>query len=213
MIGVYDYTVIATYASLFVGLCGIFAAMDGEPLFAVLALMLTGILDAFDGRIARTKKNRSEREKRFGIQIDSLNDLVCFGVLPAVIGFASFESRSAFYLASLAFFALAALIRLAFFNVTEEERQNETNEVRKFYLGLPVTSAALLIPFFWILSHYLPLHLPVSHSMAYGAGTFLLGVLFITPVQVKKPGLLGILVLAALGLGELAFLCVGLMFL
>lgn len=208
MIGVYDYTVIATYASLFVGLCGIFAAMDGEPLFAVLALMIAGILDAFDGRIARTKKNRTEREKRFGIQIDSLNDLVCFGVLPAVIGFASFESRSAFFLASLAFFALAALIRLAFFNVTEEERQNTTNEVRKYYLGLPVTSAALLIPFFWILAHYLP----VSDSFGYGAACFLLGVLFITPVQIKKPGLLGILVFAALGLAELAFLFVGLMF-
>lgn len=208
MIGVYDYTVIATYASLFVGLCGIFAAMDGEPLFAVLALMIAGILDAFDGRIARTKKNRTEREKRFGIQIDSLNDLVCFGVLPAVIGFASFESRSAFFLASLAFFTLAALIRLAFFNVTEEERQNTTNEVRKYYLGLPVTSAALLIPFFWILAHYLP----VSDSFGYGAACFLLGVLFITPVQVKKPGLGGILVFAALGLGELAFLIVGLMF-
>lgn len=208
MIGVYDYTVIATYASLFVGLCGIFAAMDGEPLFAVLALMIAGILDAFDGRIARTKKNRTEREKRFGIQIDSLNDLVCFGVLPAVIGFASFESRSAFFLASLAFFTLAALIRLAFFNVTEEERQNTTNEVRKYYLGLPVTSAALLIPFFWILAHYLP----VSDSFGYGAACFLLGVLFITPVQVKKPGLGGILVLAALGLAELAFLIVGLMF-
>lgn len=208
MIGVYDYTVIATYASLFVGLCGIFAAMDGEPLFAVLALMIAGILDAFDGRIARTKKNRTEREKRFGIQIDSLNDLVCFGVLPAVIGFASFESRSAFFLASLAFFALAALIRLAFFNVTEEERQNTTNEVRKYYLGLPVTSAALLIPFFWILAHYLP----VSDSFGYGAACFLLGVLFITPVQIKKPGLLGILVFAALGLAELAFLFVGLVF-
>lgn len=208
MIGVYDYTVIATYASLFVGLCGIFAAMDGEPLFAVLALMIAGILDAFDGRIARTKKNRTEREKRFGIQIDSLNDLVCFGVLPAVIGFASFESRSAFFLASLAFFTLAALIRLAFFNVTEEERQNTTNEVRKYYLGLPVTSAALLIPFFWVLAHYLP----VSDSFGYGAACFLLGVLFITPVQIKKPGLLGILVFAALGLAELAFLFVGLMF-
>lgn len=39
-----------------------------------------------DGRIARTKKDRTEQEKRFGIQIDSLNDLVCFGVLPAAIG-------------------------------------------------------------------------------------------------------------------------------
>ncbi len=208
MIGVYDYTVIATYASLFVGLCGIFAAMEGYGILAVFALMLSGILDAFDGRIARTKKNRTEREKRFGIQIDSLNDLICFGVLPAVIGYA-FGCKAIWFLATLSFFVLAALIRLAYFNVTEEERQNTTNEVRKYYLGLPVTSAALLVPFFWLLPHYLPLNAEIT----YAAALFVFGVLFITPVQIKKPGLAGILILAALGLLELAFLFVGFVFL
>lgn len=83
MIGVYDYTVIATYLSLLLGLGGLYSAAQNEPLDAMLCLMLAGLLDAFDGRIARTKKDRTEQEKRFGIQIDSLNDLVCFGVLPA----------------------------------------------------------------------------------------------------------------------------------
>ena len=86
MIGVYDYTVIATYLSLLLGLGGLYSAAQNEPLDAMLCLMLAGLLDAFDGRIARTKKDRTEQEKRFGIQIDSLNDLVCFGVLPAAIG-------------------------------------------------------------------------------------------------------------------------------
>ena len=82
MIGVYDYTVLATYLSLAFGVSGILAAMNGGPYSALLCLMVSGLLDAFDGRIARTKKNRTEQEKRFGIQIDSLNDVVCFGVLP-----------------------------------------------------------------------------------------------------------------------------------
>ena len=69
-----------------VGVSGILAAMNGSPYSALLCLMVSGLLDAFDGRIARTKKNRTEQEKRFGIQIDSLNDVVCFGVLPGVIG-------------------------------------------------------------------------------------------------------------------------------
>ena len=86
MIGVYDYTVLATYLSLAFGVSGILAAMNGSPYSALLCLMVSGLLDAFDGRIARTKKNRTEQEKRFGIQIDSLNDVVCFGVLPGVIG-------------------------------------------------------------------------------------------------------------------------------
>jgi len=86
MIGVYDYTVLATYVSLAFGVSGILAAMNGRVSQALLCLAISGLLDAFDGRIARTKKNRTEQEKRFGIQIDSLNDVVCFGVLPGVIG-------------------------------------------------------------------------------------------------------------------------------
>ena len=41
----------------------------------------------FDGKVARTKKDRTECEKKFGIQIDSLCDAICFGVLPVVIGY------------------------------------------------------------------------------------------------------------------------------
>ena len=93
MIGVYDYTVIATYLSLLLGLAGIYSAAQNAPLAAMLYLMLTGLLDAFDGRIARTKANRTDAEKRFGIQIDSLNDLVCFGVLPAAIGWSTEKPR------------------------------------------------------------------------------------------------------------------------
>ncbi len=63
--------------------------MNGSPYSALLCLMVSGLLDAFDGRIARTKKNRTEQEKRFGIQIDSLNDVVCFGVLAAFLGAAA----------------------------------------------------------------------------------------------------------------------------
>ena len=48
-------------------------------------LGMSGLLDTFDGKVARTKKNRTEDQKRFGIQIDSLCDIVCFGVCPVII--------------------------------------------------------------------------------------------------------------------------------
>ena len=105
MIGVYDYTVIATYLSLLLGLAGLYSAAQSEPLDAMLCLMLAGLLDAFDGRIARTKKGRTDAEKRFGIQIDSLNDLVCFGVLPAAIGWSTGCQRL-WFLATMSFFTL-----------------------------------------------------------------------------------------------------------
>ena len=198
MIGVYDYTVIATYLSLLFGLAGIYSASRGNLFAAILFLMLAGLLDAFDGRIARTKKNRTDTEKRFGIQIDSLNGLVCFGVLPAAIGTAM-GCTAIWFLTTMAFFTLCALIRLAYFNVMEEERQEGTSEVRKFYLGVPVTSASFIVPAYYLLSLYGGL----TDYIVYAIGLFVLGVAFIAPVRVTKPGLKGILFMGLLGIAEL----------
>ena len=79
MIGFYDYTVILTYISFASSISGIFLATRGHFNWAIFCLAFSGLCDMFDGKIARTKKNRTEDEKRFGIQIDSLCDIVCFG--------------------------------------------------------------------------------------------------------------------------------------
>lgn len=201
MIGVYDYTVIATYLSLLLG--------AWRPLFrrAKRASRRHAVPDARGAarclrrRIARTKKDRTEQEKRFGIQIDSLNDLVCFGVLPAAIGW-SMDCDRLWFLATMSFFALCALIRLAYFNVTEEERQNQMSEHRAYYLGVPVTASAVLAPLFYLLS----LRFALNCAVVYALGLFLLGVLYITPIRVKKPQLRGVALLSVFGLGEFAVL-------
>ena len=198
MIGVYDYTVIATYLSLLLGLGGIYAAMHGAVKAAFLCLAFAGLLDAFDGRIARTKKDRTETEKRFGIQIDSLNDLVCFGVLPAAIGCA-LNDRSIPFLAAMSFYVLAALIRLAYFNVMEEERQDGTSAVRTYYLGMPVTTSCVLA----LLAYLIPAYCPALNVVPfYGAALFVYGVLFITPIRVRKPKLPGIIAGACIAAAE-----------
>lgn len=197
MIGVYDYTVIATYFSLLLGIRGIVYAMDEHLFAATVCLMAAGLLDAFDGRIARTKKNRTDTQRQFGIQIDSLNDLICFGVLPAAIG-CSFGERSVWFLSAMAFFTLAALIRLAYFNVSEEERQSTTGGKRHYYLGVPVTTTAFLVPLFWLI----PWRFDWKLSHFFAAALFLLGVLFISPVKIKKPELPGIIAMGIVGLAE-----------
>ena len=91
MIGVYDYTVWLTYGSLVSAMLGILVCLHGvgHPFVGVFFLLLSGLCDAFDGKVARRKQDRTEMEKNFGIQIDSLADLVAFGVLPGCIGFAT----------------------------------------------------------------------------------------------------------------------------
>ena len=85
MLGFYDYTVVLTYISLVISVFGMTRALAGDFKVAILCLALSGLCDMFDGKIARTKKDRTEDEKKFGIQIDSLCDVVCFGVFPALI--------------------------------------------------------------------------------------------------------------------------------
>lgn len=205
MIGIYDYTVIATYLASILGLFGVFMAIDGQILPAIFCLLLSGFLDSIDGRIARTKKNRSENEKRFGIQIDSLNDIICFGVLPAAIGYGLCRSWTdgnvpVLVSASMCFFALTGLIRLAFFNVTEEERQQTSGDKRKYYLGLPITSSTLIFPFLYLLT----LLLPGARIIILTVGMIINGFLFITPLHIKKPRLWAIIVMSCVGAAELA---------
>ena len=85
MLGIYNYTVILTYLGMLSGFAGILFLLNGNVRGALICLMISGVCDMFDGKVASTKKDRTRSEKRFGIQIDSLSDLICFGVLPALI--------------------------------------------------------------------------------------------------------------------------------
>lgn len=84
LLGFYNYTVVLTYIGMLSGFTGIVYAFEENPFGAVACLMMAGFCDMFDGAVASTKQ-RTAQEKCFGIQIDSLSDLICFGVLPASI--------------------------------------------------------------------------------------------------------------------------------
>lgn len=133
-IGVYDYTVILTYLSLISAVLGMTQAIHGNYKAAIFCLALSGICDAFDGRIARTKKNRTEEEKAFGIQLDSLCDVICFGVFPAMICYL-LGVRGILGLAIVFFYCICAVCRLAFFNVLEGQRQKTEGGCNKTYRG------------------------------------------------------------------------------
>lgn len=226
MIGVYDYTVILTYLSLISATAGIFVALhgDGHPYFGVFFLMICGFLDAFDGRVARSKKNRTKLEKDYGVQIDSLADIVAFGVLPACIGDAMLwiypkiegiphllterdmgDWMSLVVLMVIIFYVLAALIRLAYFNATDEERAERARRGEKvYYEGLPVTSAALIFPLIMLFQYIFS----VDITPIYFVVMLITGILFITKFKLPKPGLKGVLILIGIGLIEAIILLI-----
>ena len=199
MIGFYNYTVILTYIGLASAITGIYIAMDGRHiLFSVIALMIAGLCDMFDGKIARTRK-RTEPEKRFGIQIDSLCDLICFGLLPGAIGYA-IGMREVYHIAILILFTLAAVIHLAYFNVMEEERQSKTEENRKTYEGLPVTSVSLILPLFYSFRRDIGRIFPDLYAFL----LLIIAIAFVTRIKLKKPKMKTMLIFV--GVGGLEFL-------
>ena len=207
MIGYYNYTVILTYMSLVSAVLGMMLAMGfggnpPHPDYAIICLMVSGLCDMFDGKVARTKKDRTESEKKFGIQIDSLCDAICFGVLPAVIGY-SVGMKDWCDLPILVLFPLCAVIRLAYFNVAEEERQKKTSENRKVYEGLPVTSVALIIPLLY------SFHKDIGGDWfpeIYGGALLLIAIAFITRFKVKKPSMKTMLCFIGVGVIELIWM-------
>ncbi len=195
MIGFYNYTVWLTFIGMLSSVTGMSFAVQGRIIPAVICLMFSGFCDMFDGIVARTKKDRTDEEKRFGIQLDSLSDIVCFGVLPFVIG-VSIGAREWWQISVMALFALAGLIRLAYYNVTEETRQQQTSEKRKHYLGLPITSSALTVPLLFCFRGLLGESFPIAYTLL----LLVNGALFVVPVQVKKPNKAGLAAMLAVGI-------------
>lgn len=197
MLGFYNYTVILTYFGMLASFTGIAYVMGGNISAALACLMVSGVCDMFDGKVASTKI-QTAKEKRFGVQIDSLSDLICFGVLPAFLVFKVSDGNTAgFYISG--FYLLCALIRLSYFNVDEKERQTLTDSAREEYCGLPVTMAALLVPALFCLCR--SFHLPLARL----APVLLLamGVLFLTPFHLKKPKLAGKIGMLLCGVAEM----------
>lgn len=205
MIGYYNYTVILTYLSLISALFGTHLAFRGEPVGALICLLLCGAFDSFDGMVARTKKGRTEEEKKFGIQIDSLVDMFSFGIFPAIIGY-TMGLNGWLWFAIFALYAICAVSRLGYFNGAEEMRQKETTEKRKYYQGLPVTSSSLIFPAVYLLKAAVGLG---TMQGIYGIMMLVVALAFVIDFKVIKPGLKGILAMGVVGV----FIFIGLILL
>ncbi len=201
MIGVWSYTVILTYVGLISAVVGIsysalyMAGTVTSLLIPICCLLFSGFCDMFDGRIARTKKNRTDREKNFGIEIDSLCDDICFGMQPAMIVFAISENKYLGIVAAAAL-VLAGIVRLAYFNVIEMERRSDPNNDDHSYMGLPITTSAIIFPILYLI------YTLVGESVivAFPIVGIITAILDITPFKLKKPGTKVVYLMAVLGI-------------
>lgn len=134
--GVYILPNLITTAGLFSGFYSVIASLRGDFLLAAIAIMIANVFDALDGRIARLTKTTS----RFGIEYDSLCDLVAFGVAPGILVYRwGLEPWGTFGWLAASLYVTAGALRLARFNVLFE-----TGE-KRYFLGLPIPAAAEVI--------------------------------------------------------------------
>lgn len=125
----------ATLASLFLGVFAIVAASRGEFSTAGLYVVLAGIADALDGRIARATRT----DTRFGSELDSLVDAITFGLAPALIMYFAVLNREGWDWIFVFLFTACAVIRLARFNVEQAGR------AKQFFHGLPSPAAGMTL--------------------------------------------------------------------
>lgn len=134
--GIYLLPNLLTTAALFAGFYAIVAAMKGEFEVAAIAIFVAMIMDGLDGRVARLTGTESE----FGAQYDSLSDMVCFGITPALVVYSwGLRYLGKFGWLAAFFYAAATALRLARFNT-------QIGSVdKKYFVGLSCTAAAGVI--------------------------------------------------------------------
>ena len=194
-IGYYNLANLITLTGMASSIAACLMAMSGNVQVAVMLLMLSGVCDCFDGPVARMKKDRAEGEKVFGVQIDTVSDMVSFGVTPAVIlfsvgshnilpVFAGSPAISAAVCLVLIFYVMCAGIRLAYFNTLEITKTDKN--APKIFVGMPVPFSAILFPVLYLLAVTLPIPGYIS-AIVLTAVYLLTAILFIGNFKMKKP--------------------------
>jgi CDP-diacylglycerol--serine O-phosphatidyltransferase len=130
-----------TFFNLFLGFLSIVKTIEGNLHFAALLIILSALSDAFDGKVARW----TGMESRFGFELDSLSDMVSFGIAPAVLAYVGvLQSIDWLGILICSLFVFTGAYRLARFN-----SQNASEE-KHIYIGLTIPIAAITLGSFWL---------------------------------------------------------------
>jgi CDP-diacylglycerol--serine O-phosphatidyltransferase len=199
---------ILTLAALCSGLTALRFALQGEMRLAVIAIIVAAIFDALDGRVAR----RLGVTSRFGAELDSLSDFLCFGVTPALVLYlASLKDGGALGWVVTLMFPICSALRLARFNTALVSDTPPPVWTGSCFSGVPAPAGALLALIPLMVSFEIEAAWP-RHALLVGAVLVLVGGLMVSriptysfkkgrvPRHLVLPSLLG----AALVMGVLA---------
>ena len=172
--GVYILPNLFTTASLFTGFLAMLLAVQGNIEGSALAILFSALMDGLDGKVARLTNTASE----FGIQYDSLADLVAFGVAPAFTSWMwVLEGYGKLGIGVAFLYVACTALRLARFNVCV------TTVSKKFFVGLPCPAAGCAVAMFILFSSYLPSWLEARTPFLGLVVTFVMALLMVSRVR------------------------------
>ncbi len=172
--GVYILPNMITTLSLFSGFLGIVWSMSGAFEAAGMAILFSALMDGLDGKVARLTNSASE----FGVQFDSLSDLVAFGVAPAVLMWQwQLHSFGRLGIAVAFIFTACGALRLARFNVSTAVTS------KKFFIGLPIPAAGCSAVTLIFFREFIPDGLLGAVPYVALGLTLLLGILMVSRVR------------------------------
>lgn len=177
-IGEWNKSVILTYIGMSFAVIGIFMAFSGNVPEAYATLIVAGVCDLFDGAVARRCK-RNEKQKLFGVQLDSLVDVLSFLALPIAICI-GIGMNKWYHMVIMVVFCICGIARLAYFNVTSEGG----DEPVSYYRGLPVTYTALIMPVLYLLHMVIPKE---WFMIGYAVVMLIVAMLNVLDIKVVKP--------------------------
>lgn len=177
---IYPIPTALTFLNIIFACIALYGANQGNTMLAVIGMILAVIFDYLDGHIARKLNQTSE----FGMHIDTVADMVSFGVVPALILFFHSGESLLTGIASI-FFIICTAFRLARFNATASQKTSQSQKT-KHYQGLPSTTSGIIIPIFLLIDLLLTFpQLPEG----FGIELFILitlGILMISTLKIPK---------------------------
>lgn len=205
IIGYWNLSVVLTYLGLMFSTLGISMLMSNSFDIDVIYILmiLSGVCDLFDGSVARKIKRNSD-EKKYGVEIDSLCDIVNFVIFPSILAL-RLNSYSFISFIIIFVFVLSGIVRLAYYNVIN------TNIRSDFYIGMPVTFSSIFFPYIHIFfinnKLYNGLSMKIDENVIILFAMFVLSLLFVVRIRIKKPKIKGLIFLTLLGIIAGVLLC------
>lgn len=183
IIGFYRQCDLLTMTGTTLSFIGLLMVLNGHYTIAAFCLLLSGICDGFDGKLARMHKSTKD-EQNYGVQLDSLSDVICFGVLPAVITAQICDNIIGYIISAV--YMLCGVVRLAYFNMLAASPKHK----KGIYIGVPITIISIAFPIIMFIVRFINYEalryvLPILLAI--------FAILFVARIEIKKVDVGGVL--------------------